>query len=202
MTSAHSRSYQSIKVEHPDDDAAYLIRYEVRPEPSFKTTKGLLFVTALCAAILVGVVSSFSRTDEFAYANSPSGMSLNVDEAFLLMPEEDEDFLNFPISELSALPSKQCFRPAGVPVGPAGHVYIKSESAFAGLSFERKGNNCDCSYVSSVFKLLIASTFISLSQQRYIPMKLNLVLNRPPYRLKLSVNSMIPYLVTANAVLS
>lgn len=152
MTAAHSKSYQSIKVEHPDDDAGSLISRDVvvRPEPSRFKTKGLVFVTALCAAVLVGVVS-FSRTDEFAYANnSPSGMSLNVDEAFLFIPEEDEDFLDSPISELSVLPGdKKCFSPAGVPVGPAGHVYIKPLSAFAGLSFERKGNNCDCSYAQT-----------------------------------------------------
>jgi hypothetical protein len=113
----------------------------------------------------VGVVSFFSRTDEFAYANSPSGMSLNVDEAFLLMPEEDEDFLDFPISELNALPSKQCFSLSGVPVGPAGPQNIKPRNSFTGITFERKGNNCDCSYVSSVFKLLIHSYCINF----YIP---------------------------------
>ena len=186
MTAAQSKSYQSIKVEHPDaeDAGSHISSDEVRPESSFKT-KGLVFVTALCATVLLGAVS-FSRTDEFANVNSPSGgLSPNVDEAFLLMPdeEEDEDFLDFPISGFTGLPPDQkCVSPAGVLVGQAGTVNIEPRNSFAGISFERKGFNCDCSFVSSVLQFLstvIASIFVSLSQ-RYKLMKPNVFLNRPP----------------------
>ena len=46
---------------------------------------------------------------------------------------------------------QQCFNAAGHSVGPAGFQDIKPPNSFVGITFERKGNNCECSFVSSVF---------------------------------------------------
>ena len=96
--------------------------------------------------------------------------------------EEGNDGKPAKAHNIAVLPSsKQCFSPAGVAVGPAGLQDIKPPNSFVGIVFERKGFNCECSFVSFLFKLLIISyciNFVFLSQ-RFEPMKLILVLNRP-----------------------
>jgi hypothetical protein len=70
-------------------------------------------------------------------------------------PKAHHKTLSFLVNE------QQCFNAAGLSVGPAGPQYIKPPNSFVGTTFERKGDNCECSFVSSVFQLLINSYCIN-----------------------------------------
>jgi hypothetical protein len=90
------------------------------------------------------------------YSGSKPALDPLVDEAFLTPTDPfvggDESLL-FPSSEMSApFPNvaleEQCFNPAGVAVGPKGLQNIRPRNTFVGTIFERRGNECPCSFVS------------------------------------------------------
>jgi hypothetical protein len=161
MTSAHeeqkallsAKSYQSIKVKYPEDDASFIINDEAITHATSRRNR-LVFL-ALGATVLV-TAASYGRVNEYSDEHSKPALDPLVDETFLTPTDPfvggDESLL-FPSSEKSApFPNvaleEQCFNPAGVAVGPKGLQNIRPRNTFVGTIFERRGNECPCSFVS------------------------------------------------------
>ena len=91
-------------------------------------------IFVFCAVFVLLTATSYERVNVFKNKSEPARA------------------LSHMTSELSTPPAyeqeKKCVDPDGVPVGPAGNQDNAYGNAFVGTIFERRGNECPCSYVS------------------------------------------------------
>ena len=161
------KSYQSIKIEYPDNEDASI---DALTSQSIISAQGKRLRTMLlvCAAVLATAAYSgrvrvfeaagmdYTTTGTNAVASSPLAevVSIVPDESF----EEDLTIaIGAPFQSTTSKTSEpQCFNPDGVAVGPSGNIDFTPTNTFVGTTFERKnGDNCPCSFVSELILIVM-----------------------------------------------
>ena len=160
------KSYQSIKVEYPDNEDASIDALTSQSIISAHA-KRLRTMLLVCAAVLATAAYSgrvrvfqaagmdYTTTGTNAVASSPMA------EASIVPDESFEEDLTIAISapfqsSTSKTSEPQCFNPDGIAVGPSGNQDFTPTNTFVGTTFERKnGDNCPCSFVSELILIVM-----------------------------------------------
>ena len=118
-------------------------------EPSSYTSSKkntLAFFVVFCAAVvLVATATTYCHEEVESITLKPAARALSDVSLVSKDYTKDEDELLTPGAFVN---QEHCYNPAGVPVGLKGFQNIHPNNTFVGTTFERRGHNCPCSYVS------------------------------------------------------
>jgi hypothetical protein len=89
---------------------------------------------AFCAAFVLITATSYGRVNVSKIISEPARALSHKTSGLSIPPAYAQE--------------EQCLNPAGVAVGLKGLQNIRPKNAFVGTIFERRGNECPCSFVS------------------------------------------------------
>ncbi len=136
-----AKSYQSIKVDHPHEETHFFQEDKTSQATSKKHRLAFLIISAVAAALVATGI--FSNTKDV----SDPTLEWSAPYQDVVPVPEDETLFTMGL-ESTTSGEEQCFNNNGVPVGAAGIVDIQPANTFIGTVYQRKGNNCPCSFVS------------------------------------------------------
>ena len=140
---------------------------------------------AFCAAFVLITATSYGRVNVSKIISEPARALSHKTSGLSIPPAYAQE--------------EQCLNPAGVAVGLKGLQNIRPKNAFVGTIFERRGNECPCSFVS--FSSSLPWRFWKVSSRKILSSSLPHIrtIHQSLGRPNLSVKSMIPSTEIANA---